>query len=121
MGEEMVRVRVTGNYSLSVGELLYPPPEELELDLKEALRLEGKGHVQILEDVDQGVEDEKRNAEILEAARKALDAGKVTGSGKPEVKAVEEILGYDITAEERDRAWKILEKEKGGGQNPGTE
>lgn len=120
MAEGMVRVRVTGNFSISVKDRLYPPPEELELDLKEALRLEGKGHVQILEDVDQDVEDEERTAKILEAARKALEAGNVTGSGKPEVKALEDILGYSVTAEERDRAWEVLEQEKGG-QGPGTE
>jgi len=50
--------------------------------------------------------------EILKAARQAIKAGDVTQSGKPEVVAIEEILGCDISAEQRDEAWEKIEAEK---------
>ena len=43
----------------------------------------------------------------------ALDPEKdFTRDGKPEVKAIEELLGLDISAEERDAAFKIAQAEK---------
>lgn len=52
--------------------------------------------------------------EILEAAKAAIEAGDVTQSGKPTVEAIEEILGKDVTASERDEAWEKIESEKEG-------
>ena len=49
-------------------------------------------------------------ADLIESAREAIDAGKTTKDGKPEVKAIEEILGRNITADERDEAWDELMK-----------
>jgi len=51
-------------------------------------------------------------AELARAAGQAIEAGRVTGSGAPEVAAMEEILGYDVTAGQRDEAWKIWKKEQ---------
>jgi hypothetical protein len=41
-----------------------------------------------------------------------LDPKKDYGkNGVPDVKAIEKVLGVDITAEQRDNAWAQLEKE----------
>ena len=47
--------------------------------------------------------------DLTDAARAAADAGDITKNGKPEVKAIEAILGRDITAVERDEAWDKIE------------
>ena len=44
----------------------------------------------------------------MDAAIAAIKAGDVTGEGKPHVKAIEVILGRDITAKERDAAWLAI-------------
>ncbi len=53
----------------------------------------------------------KTEEELLAAAKAALDAGDVTGEGKPEVKAIEKRLGRDITAADRDSAWEKIQAE----------
>ena len=50
----------------------------------------------------------KEKEGLLEAAKKAIEVGKVTRSGKPTVEAIEAILGRDITAKERDEAYEQL-------------
>jgi len=57
--------------------------------------------------------DLKRQTEVIFAAQEAIDNGQVIGSGAPDIKAMEKILGYDISAPERDAAWEILKKERG--------
>ncbi len=42
------------------------------------------------------------------AAEQAVKAGRVTESGAPKVRAMEEILNCDITTEDRDAAWAAL-------------
>ena len=42
------------------------------------------------------------------AAEQAVKAGLVTATGAPEVKAMEDILGCNITAEDRDAAWAAM-------------
>jgi len=51
------------------------------------------------------------DAELLEAAAKAVEDGRVIGDGRPDVKALSEILGRTVTAADRDRAWEALNKE----------
>lgn len=46
--------------------------------------------------------------ELILAASEAIAAGNVTKGGKPAVDAMEKILGRDITAADRDRAWAAL-------------
>lgn len=46
--------------------------------------------------------------EILEAAKKAIEAGDVTQDDKPTVEAIEKILGKNISAQERDEAWEEI-------------
>ncbi len=53
-----------------------------------------------------GMEDAMEDYII--AAEQAIEAGLVTASGAPEVRAMEEILNCNITAEDRDAAWAAL-------------
>ena len=53
----------------------------------------------------------ERAPEILEAMKLVRAEGKnLTADGRPTVEAVEEILGYDISAEERDNLMDEMEK-----------
>ena len=58
-----------------------------------------------------GVNLTERDSQILEAMKKVLAQGKTTKDGRPQVEAIEEVVGFNISAEERDRLYKIL---KGG-------
>jgi len=49
-------------------------------------------------------------ASIDVACLRAADDGKVTASGKPTVEAVEEILGREVSAAERDEAWARIDR-----------
>lgn len=54
---------------------------------------------------------EARQQAIMEAIERLQRAGgpsHFTASGTPQVKAIEAVLGYDITAGERDAAWARL-------------
>ena len=56
----------------------------------------------------------KRKEAILDATRLVMDSGdteNLIASGAPKVPVLEEILGYDITADERDVAWKVCTDE----------
>lgn len=55
--------------------------------------------------------DEKELAMIL-AAKMALDDGQVTSDGKPLVEAMEEVLGANISAADRDRAFAALMQQR---------
>lgn len=50
--------------------------------------------------------------DLVIAAGEAVKNGQVTQDGRPEVKAMEEILGVAVTAAQRDAAWAILEQEQ---------
>jgi hypothetical protein len=52
--------------------------------------------------------------EILEAAKKVIEAGDVTQDSKPKTEAIMEILGKKVSASERDEAWEKIEAEKEG-------
>ena len=45
---------------------------------------------------------------LIAAAREAILRGKTTGDGKPLVAAMEEIMGRDISAAERDLIWESI-------------
>ena len=44
------------------------------------------------------------------------DASLWTGDGKPQVRAIESVLGRQITADERDAAWEAVKAEKEGAE-----
>lgn len=60
------------------------------------------------EEVDTGkMSDAERKAKILEAVTECMDVGdeeELTGSGIPKVGVIEDMVGFDITAAERDDA-----------------
>lgn len=56
-------------------------------------------------------EGEERKAKILEAAREVMEKEETTQDGLPEVKAIEDILGFDISADERDETFETLMRE----------
>ena len=62
------------------------------------------------------INPEDRPALIKSAIRRVdLEDKKLwTDSGKPTVSAVEKVLGFDISAGERDRAWKALQENGSG-------
>ena len=49
--------------------------------------------------------------EVLEAARRAIANGNTIKSGAPDIKAMEQILGRDVDAAERDQAWELVQTE----------
>jgi len=73
---------------------------------KEAKRLIDKGKVERAEEEE--TPEPVISEEVIEAARKAIEAGQTTGSGKPKVEAMAEILGRDVSAAERDEAFEKL-------------
>ena len=50
-------------------------------------------------------------AELAAAAGKAVEDGNTVGSGAPTVEAMADILGYGITADQRDAAWAAWKAE----------
>ena len=64
------------------------------------------------------INPEDRPALIRSAIRRVDREDKKlwTDSGKPTVSAVEKVIGFDITASERDRAWKALQENEAGAQ-----
>jgi len=59
------------------------------------------------DDDDQGLVDQ----ELIDAANKAIEDGNTTGSGKPLVEAMEDVLNVNVTADMRDRAWRFIQEE----------
>jgi hypothetical protein len=49
--------------------------------------------------------------EVLEAVRRAITDGNTIKSGAPDLKAMEQILGRDVDAAERDQAWELVQAE----------
>ena len=55
---------------------------------------------------------EALNAAIVQAIRQVIASGSgLTAAGIPKVDALEAALGYDVSADERDRAWAEFETE----------
>ena len=46
---------------------------------------------------------------LVNAAKQAISLGKTTGDGKPLVAAMEEIMGRDISAADRNQAWESIQ------------
>jgi len=49
--------------------------------------------------------------DILESIDRLNPETDFTGNGKPKVEAMEAVLGRDISADARDRAWALYQKE----------
>jgi hypothetical protein len=58
--------------------------------------------------------EDTRGADILAAVSTVVEEGIPANFGKdgtPKVKAVEKVLGYDISAAERDVAWEVIHED----------
>jgi len=118
---ELEVLRKEPNLKVDVGDFDEEPtpvPDGVDINLADALA--------VIEDLEkrlgaalsriQELEDELAKAgkpadpekELVAAAKMAIDNGDVTGGGKPEVKAMEEILGRSVSAGDRDRAYEQL-------------
>lgn len=75
-----------------------PGDADLEAAVKEALTEPP------LEESPQGSDEEL----LIEAAKQVIEAGKVTKEEKPLVEAMEEILGHEISAADRDQAFEAI-------------
>lgn len=49
--------------------------------------------------------------ELIKAARQAIENGDTISSGAPDIKAMEEILGKNVSAASRDFAWSAIQAE----------
>ena len=55
---------------------------------------------------------EALHAAIVDAIRQVIASGSgLTAAGIPKVEALEEVLGYDVSADERNKAWAEFETE----------
>jgi len=100
----MQTVIVNEDHCVHSGKERYMPGDSFDCSDKEARRLIEKGIVRA-----DNSDQEAAPEDILEAAKTAIEAGKTTKDGRPTVEAIEEILGRDISAKERDEAWERLE------------
>jgi len=48
---------------------------------------------------------------FLSAARQAIREGATIADGRPDLKAMSEILGETVKSKDRDRAWEIINEE----------
>jgi hypothetical protein len=94
-----------------------PPNKTLQLSDKEAKLLIARGIVVAMGAVTQNVESQSN--EQLDAILDAIDDlppeayGK---DGKPGVKAIEDILGQNVSASDRDKAWEAYQRLVDDGQ-----
>lgn len=97
--------------SLNGSIILFMPGAPVEVDERDVPACTDRGCVSANK-VEAVVEKMDRVEEITNAIQTLLDEGdekNFTSMGDPKVKPIERILGYDITAEERDQAWALLE------------
>jgi len=74
--------------------------------LKKAIELAGSAQTP-----ETGAEATVDIAELVKAAKQAIADGNTIGSGAPDIKAMEAILGVDVSAEGRNQAWEAIQAE----------
>jgi len=98
-GETIGYLAPAGDKSQSI--FLEMTPESVEkMEADNQAAAEAKAAAKALDDLKAA-----EKAELINAAVQAVSAGHVTSDGKPEGKALEQILNRDITAAERDAVW----------------
>jgi len=96
--------------SLNGSIILFMPGQIVEVDGRDVRACTDRGCVPA-DKVEAVVETMDRVEEIAAAIQTLLDEGdekNFTSMGDPKVKPIERVLGYDITASERDAAWQAL-------------
>ncbi len=86
-----------------------PTPETVEA----LAGMEEERIQQLADEKAQKILDEKFMEDVVLAAGQAIGKELVTESGAPRVDALVDILGKDVTADQRDAAWEILKAEAG--------
>lgn len=91
--------------------ILFMPGQPVEVEERDVRACKDRGCVPA-DKVQAVVETLDRISEITTAIQTLLDEGdekNFTSMGDPKVKPIERVLGYDITAQERDEAWEALQ------------
>ena len=111
-----MRYRLSHRTSLKLGGVLYHPGDEFEAEPGTVARLVACGTLVdascVTEDVASEAEDGPSREEQIHDAIAELDPGNsshFTSSGLPRVEAIESTTGLDITAEERDAVWELMQ------------
>ena len=96
--------------SLNGSIILFMPGQPVEVEERDVPACRDRGCVPTNK-VEAVVQTMDRIEEIANAIQTLLDEGdekNFTSMGDPKVKPIEKVLGYDITAAERDAAWTAL-------------
>ena len=110
---KLVSTKRTTVPSLNGTTILFNPGQPVEVDERDVPACKDRGCVPA-DKVQAVVETLDRNEEIAAAIQTLLDEGderNFTSMGDPKVKPIERVLGYDITAAERDAAWTLISGE----------
>ncbi len=106
-------MKVKANITLIAGNKEYAPGALVEITDDEAARLIGRGFVSAIEqEKPTPAKTAAPSIEDIVEAIAGLDPTKDYGkNGKPNVEAIEALLGVDITAAQRDQAWDVFRQE----------
>lgn len=88
------------------------PEDEAEAKAKADAEAKARAEAETKAKAEADAAEKKAEVELLTAARKAIKDGNAISGGRPDVKAMEKILGRNITAADRDRAWDKINAEK---------
>jgi len=103
---EVIRLESPGKALLAKLELT-PAEQSRQAAAEEKARLEAK------QAEAKRLAEAERHGAVIAAARQALKDGLVIKSGAPDLEAMESIASLNITASERDLAWKEIQAETG--------
>lgn len=106
-------MKVKANITIIAGNKEYTPGALVDVSDDEATRLIGRGFASAAgQEKPTPVKDAAPSIEDIVEAISGLDPTKDYGkNGKPNVEAIEALLGVDITAAQRDQAWDIFRQE----------
>lgn len=97
--------------SLNGSIILFLPGQPVDVEERDVRACKDRGCVSF-DKVEAITETLDRVEEIASAIQLLLDEGdekNFTSMGDPKVKPIESVLGYSITAEERDQAWAAIQ------------
>ena len=106
-------MKVKANITIIAGNKEYAPGALVDVTDDEAARLIGRGFAtEVGQEKLVSAKDAGPSIEDIVEAISGLDPTKDYGkNGKPNVEAIEALLGVDITAAQRDQAWDIFRQE----------
>lgn len=106
-------MKVKANITIIAGNKEYAPGALVDVADDEAARLVARGFASAVgQEKAVPAKDATPSIEDIVEAISGLDPTKDYGkNGKPNVEAIEALLGVDITAAQRDQAWDIFRQE----------